>query len=97
MSQDPAPTTTDARPEPWLASLDTYGVQWLAVDKRRDGALLDLVRSRPGWSIDFEDEESALLACERPSNGTLAAISYQAQPSDGIVEDRDGSNHPDRR
>jgi hypothetical protein len=45
----------------WLAALDRYGVQFLVVDKQRDGALLDLVRSQPGWSIDFEDGDSALF------------------------------------
>lgn len=49
------------RLECWLAALDTYGVQLLILDKERDATLLQLVRSRPGWTVDFEDNESVLF------------------------------------
>jgi hypothetical protein len=56
-----------------LAALDTYGVRFLILDKERDGSLLDLVRSRPGWSVDFEDTESVLFTRIRASQGARAA------------------------
>jgi hypothetical protein len=69
MSQEQAPTRTAGPRDPWLAVLDTYSVRFLVVDKRRDGALLELVRSRSGWGIDFEDEESALFTRVRVADG----------------------------
>ena len=74
MSQDQAPTRTAGQLDQWLAALDRYGVQFLVVDKRRDGALLDLIRSRPGWGIDFEDEESVLFTSIRVREGASTVV-----------------------
>ncbi len=41
--------------------LDRYGVQYLILDKERDGSLLSLVRARPGWTVDYEDGASVLF------------------------------------
>jgi hypothetical protein len=45
----------------WSSVLDRYGVQYLILDKERDGGLLSLVRTRPGWAVDFEDGASVLF------------------------------------
>ena len=73
MSPQQAHARKYSRPERWLAALDTYGVQFLILDKERDGSLLDLVRSRPGWTVDFEDTESVLFTRIRAPQGTRAA------------------------
>jgi hypothetical protein len=41
--------------------LDAYDVQFLVVDARRDGELLQAARRHPEWTVDFEDGESALF------------------------------------
>ena len=46
----------------WLAVLDRYRVQYLILSKKRDSELLSLVRVRPGWEVDFEDEASVLFS-----------------------------------
>ena len=46
----------------WLAVLDRYAVQYLILDKERDGGLLSRVRARTGWVVDFEDEASVLYS-----------------------------------
>ena len=73
MSLEQAPTRRYGRLERWLAALDTHGVQFLILDKERDGTLLQLVRSRPGWILDFEDNESVLFTRIRAPQGTRAA------------------------
>jgi len=45
----------------WSAVLDEHGVQFLALDRHGDSDLLSLFRSQPGWTIDFEDEETAVF------------------------------------
>jgi hypothetical protein len=62
MSQDEGPTQVGGRFDGWLAVLDRYGVQYLILDKERDGELLSLVRARPGWTVGFEDEASVLYS-----------------------------------
>jgi hypothetical protein len=54
--------TTGRKPDQWLAVLDAYAVQFLIVDKQRDRSLLDLIRSRPDWDIDFEDGDAAVFS-----------------------------------
>ncbi|MGD9318072.1 MAG: hypothetical protein PVG56_14640 [Anaerolineae bacterium] len=73
MSREQAPTRRHGRLERWLAALDTHGVQFLILDKERDGPLLQLVRSRPGWTVDFEDKESVLFARIRVPQGARSA------------------------
>jgi len=48
MSQNGGPTQLGGRFDGWLAVLDRYGVQYLILDKERDGKYLSLVRSWPG-------------------------------------------------
>ena len=73
MSAEQAHARKHGRPERWLVALDTYGVRFLILDKERDGSLLDLVRLRPGWTVDFEDTESVLFTRIRAPQGTRAA------------------------
>jgi hypothetical protein len=62
MTQKRVPTRTNGWVAHWLEILDAHGVQFLILDKQRDGDLLQRVRSRSGWSVDFEDKESVLFA-----------------------------------
>ena len=41
--------------------LDECGVRYLALDIHSDGALLKVIRSQPGWTVDLEDEEAVLF------------------------------------
>lgn len=61
MPQDHAVTTDTAISVDWPQVLDEYGVEFLVLDPHDDRELLDLFRSQPGWVVDFEDEEMALL------------------------------------
>ena len=62
MSQHGDSTQVDGRFDGRLAVLDRYRVQYLILNKERDGSLLSLVRARPGWVVDFEDEASVLFS-----------------------------------
>lgn len=73
MSPEQAPTWRYGRLERWLAALDTYDVQFLILDKKRDATLLQLVRSRPGWTVDFEDNEAVLFTRIRVPQAARAA------------------------
>jgi hypothetical protein len=46
----------------WLGMLDQYDVQFLALDLHSDSVLVELLRSQPGWAVDFEDGEAVLFA-----------------------------------
>jgi hypothetical protein len=61
--QRPA-TTETAEEQDWPVVLDTYGVQFLALDIRADGGLLQLFRSDRRWRVIFEDEEAVLFGRE---------------------------------
>jgi hypothetical protein len=61
MPQDHAVTTDTAINVDWPEVLDEYEVEFLVLDPHDDRELLDLFRSQPGWRVDFEDEDMALL------------------------------------
>jgi hypothetical protein len=46
----------------WLGVFDEYGVGFLILGPHTDGDLVNLLRSQPGWRIDFEDTEAVLFA-----------------------------------
>ncbi|MEJ2557051.1 MAG: hypothetical protein P8186_12625 [Anaerolineae bacterium] len=69
MSQDQAVTTDTAISVDWPEALDAYGVEVLVLDPHHDRELLDLFRSQPGWRVDFEDEEMALLVRAGSAHG----------------------------
>ena len=62
MPGDQAARVRAGRHENWLAILEAYGVQYLVLDIHRDRDLLQLVRSRPGWTVDFKEGETVLFA-----------------------------------
>jgi hypothetical protein len=70
MPQDQVATENRSQYERWLAALDAFSVQFLVLDVQHDREILQLVRSRPGWAIDFADGESALLARVRTPDKT---------------------------
>jgi hypothetical protein len=59
----------------WLSTLDAYGVQFLALDRRRDGKMLRLIRSQPGWAVDFEDQEGVLFVRRGVTGDQSGAVS----------------------
>jgi hypothetical protein len=68
---------TDARGngggQDWLAVLDRHAVQFLILDTDRDRDLYQIVRSQPGWRIDFRDGQSMVLArTGRPDDLSIA-------------------------
>jgi len=73
MSRDQAPRKAYNRLDRWLAVLDTVDVQFLILDKQRDGKLLEQVQSRSGWSVDFEDSDSVLFTRVQVPEGARAA------------------------
>ncbi len=62
------PLARGALRDSWLAVLDRYRVQFLILDKERDSTLMSLVRSQPGWAVDFENEVSVLFS-RSPAGG----------------------------
>jgi hypothetical protein len=52
----------------WLTVLDRHRVQFLILDKELDSTLMSLVRSQPGWAVDFENEVSVLFS-RSPAGG----------------------------
>jgi hypothetical protein len=53
----------------WLASLETYDVQYVILNVLSDRDLLRHVRCQPGWRVDFNDGGSAI--CVRDVAQTL--------------------------
>ena len=62
MSQQEGSTHAGGRLDDWLAVIEHHRVQYLILNKERDGNLLRLVCGRPGWSVDFEDGTSVLFS-----------------------------------
>ena len=74
MPQDHAVTTDTAINVDWPGVLDAYSVEFLVLDPHDDRELLDLFRSQPGWRVDFEDEDMALLVRAGSVNGDTVEI-----------------------
>ena len=73
----------------WLPMLDRHGVQFLVLDPRTDGELVRLVRSRPGWSVDFDDGKAVVLARTEPMQ---ARCNHRAEaPRGGQIGQRQSS------
>ena len=63
MLQDYSGTQAGRRSiEDWPRVFDEYSVQFLILDRHDDSDLLELFRSRPGWTVDFKDEEAVIFA-----------------------------------
>lgn len=48
--------------EDWLRVFNEYDVQFLVLDPCSDSDMVKLVRSQPGWRVDFEDGEAIIFA-----------------------------------
>jgi hypothetical protein len=46
----------------WPALFDDYGVLFIILDRQSDKALVETLRSQPGWVVDFQDEEAVIFA-----------------------------------
>lgn len=45
----------------WLDLFDRHGVQYLALDRQSDRALIELVRTRPEWTLDWQERDWLLF------------------------------------
>jgi hypothetical protein len=45
----------------WLAWFDQEDVRSVILDRRGDRDLVEMLRCRHGWMIDFEDKESVIF------------------------------------
>ena len=73
MRQGQASKQTTRGLDDWPAVLEAHGVEFVILDKLRDGKLLQGIRSMPGWTVDFEDREAVLFSRVRASGGAQAA------------------------
>jgi len=62
MRQDRSLTQETGVNEDWVQVLDGYGVQFLVLDVHSDSELIELFRSQPRWTVDFQDEEAVIFA-----------------------------------
>lgn len=53
-----APLST---PAGWLARFQECDVKYLALDPDEDRGLIQLLRSRPEWTLDFQDRQGVLF------------------------------------
>ena len=76
-------------PDIWLPMLERHAVQFLVLDPHTDEALVRLVRSRPGWRVEFDDGKAVVLARSEP---TEARGAHRAEaPVGGRASQRQGS------
>jgi hypothetical protein len=66
--------------ENWPRVFDEHDVQFLVLDRHDDTDLLDLFRSQPGWTLDFEDEEAVIFARADIPQSTNLPISQSTNP-----------------
>jgi len=63
--------------EDWVEIFEKHGVQFLVLGRHDDSDLLELFQSRPGWAVDFEDEEAIIFARADTAQSTNFPI-YQS-------------------
>jgi len=61
MLQDYPVTQQTGMNEHWLGVFDEHNVQFLALNPYSDSDLVKLLRSRSGWTVDFEDGEVVIF------------------------------------
>jgi hypothetical protein len=93
MPRDHAVTTDTAINVDWSEVLDEYGVEFLVLDPHDDRELLNLFRSQPGWVVDFEDEEMALLIRAGSVHAGEEAIFDKGVCSQGVSGQDNGQRH----
>ena len=62
----------------WLEQLEEAGVQFVILDPRSDGDLLQVLQSQAGWTVDFDDPEAVIFAAAASTTGSpdkLACLS----------------------
>ena len=52
----------------WLQILDEENVQCIILDSQTDSELIEVLRSQPRWSVDFEDTEVAIFTLAKSDN-----------------------------
>jgi hypothetical protein len=45
----------------WLALFEQENVRFVVLDRRTDSDLIEILRRRCGWIVDFEDKESMIF------------------------------------
>jgi len=45
----------------WLERFEQYDVQYVVLDPDQDNRLIQLLKVRPEWALDFGDQEGALF------------------------------------
>ena len=45
----------------WLGVFEEHGVEFIALDLHGDSDLVNLCRSQPRWTVDFEDGEAVIF------------------------------------
>jgi hypothetical protein len=62
VTRDETEVKTENGSGKWLSILDEFDVQYLVLDTREDQNLFKVIQSQPGWTVDFESGNKALLA-----------------------------------
>jgi hypothetical protein len=57
----PTPPDTGVQQD-WLAALNQDDIKYVVLHLGDDGDVVQLLRSLPGWLIDFEDDEAVIFA-----------------------------------
>ena len=52
-------------PHDWLRLFDEQNVRFVILNLRADGELVQAIRSRREWIVDFEDDETVIFASGR--------------------------------
>jgi len=53
----------------WLRVLEEYDVRFAVLDPSRDANWVTLLRRRPEWQVDSEDQEAVIFARTTTSEG----------------------------
>ena len=50
----------------WLDVLEKNNVRFMALDPQHDGKLIEQLQTRPGWLVEFANEEAIFFVREDP-------------------------------
>jgi hypothetical protein len=71
----------------WLATFEQYDVNYLALDPDQDRELIQLLQTRPEWTLDFRDRQGVLFvrsdALQGP--GAMTAPLQDADRRGGVL------------
>jgi hypothetical protein len=71
----------------WLELCDEHGVEFVVLDVRHDGDLAQTVRSRPGWTVDFEDQEAVIFT--RTASRVASGLGLERHSHARFIRDQD--------